>query len=126
MLLFKFVRTTDAHRAKPGDHDRKYNTVRSAFLDNIPRRVWDHQFQPSVKTLWDKMRTMMCQRRKQNREKISAPDITEEVTDFQRLLDELIVEKDDFELCQVQEREIANTREQKVLEAGEVVQRMAL
>ncbi|PXF49502.1 hypothetical protein BWQ96_00818 [Gracilariopsis chorda] len=126
MLLLKCVRTTDAHRAKHGDHDRKYEEVRSAFIENIPGCIWKYQCQPSIKTLRDKMRTMMAQRRKENREDTAASGIAEELTDFERLLDELIAEKEDHELFQFQEREAANAKEQKLVETGKIIQKMAL
>lgn len=40
MLLAKCVRTTEAHRIKDGEHDRKYEEVRTLLLDNIPSRMW--------------------------------------------------------------------------------------
>lgn len=72
------------------------------------------------------MRSLMASRKKQNRENIAVSGIAEEVSDFQRHLDEMVCEKEEYEVQQVEERERANAREQKLLKAGKIVQRMAL
>ncbi|PXF40253.1 hypothetical protein BWQ96_10034 [Gracilariopsis chorda] len=68
----------------------------------------------------------MAQRRKENRENTAASGIAEEWTDFERLVHGLIAEKEDHEIFTVQEREAANAKEQKLVKAGKIIQKMAL
>jgi len=86
-----------AHLAPHGTIDKIFDKVRETFIQNLPTCTWDRVTKPTIKTLRDKLRCLMRDRRSVNNINERASGIDEEISSVDELLDDLIHEKDEAE-----------------------------
>ena len=92
MLLLQSVREFDAHLAALGEKDKLFAQIHQRFIENLPSSALLRQQRPSLKTLRDKLRSMLTTLESQNGKNIAASGITEIVTEEDQLLDDFLLE----------------------------------
>lgn len=124
--LLQAVRQHNAHRAAHGKKDETFENVKETFIENLPECIWRRYQKPSMKTVRDKLRSMMVARRKTNK-RIAIMSGVEEINGpVEELLDEFITEVDQCEEERRRERDELTNRESALTSAGEQIQRNAL
>lgn len=81
---------------------------------------------PQIKTLRDKVRSMIVDRRSTDASNAAASGISEEVGPVDQLLEDIILEKDTFEEGKKQEKDDLDAREEALVSTGETIQRNAV
>lgn len=118
LLLAQSVATHSAHLAEHGHLDEEFEKVRLTFLENLPKSTWETVSVPGVKTLRDKFRAMIRARRIADRSNASASGISEEITETDQVLDDLIKEKDDYEEEKKEAKDEATAKEADLVGKG--------
>lgn len=118
MTLVQSVAEHGAHLAAHGHLDRLFEKVKDTFIENIPPSTWLQHVKPSVKTLRDKFRAMMRDRRRVDHENSAASGIAEDITEVNQLLDDLISEKDREDEERKEQRDEATAKEARLVECG--------
>lgn len=126
LLLLSAVQEHKAHVADHGHQAEKMKNVLNTFIENIPSDTWLRHEKPKVKTLSDKLRAMMKERKQTNEENTGASGIAEDVTDVDELLDDLLDEKSEFEESKKKEKQELNQREEALIAAGEDIRNKAI
>lgn len=125
LLLLKIVREYDAQKAAHGTKDKVFKDVLQSFTDQFPQSTWIHHQQTTVKTLRDKLRSMMEVTKKVNNLNERSSGITENSNETDLLLDDLIHEKEEkdehVKACNAK----LSARDHKLKEAGETIQSLA-
>lgn len=126
LILLQSVRQHDAHRAQHGKMDECFSKVLDTFTSNAASSAWDTMVKPTVKTLRDKFRSMMADRKSANSMMVGQSGVTEEVGPIEQLLDDLTVEKADDDEDGRRRRQARGVREEALAAAGESIQRTAV
>ena len=92
ILLLKCVREQDAHLASHGEKDKMFHKVHEKFLSTLPMESLIRSKKPSVKTLRDKLSSLLSSRKTKNENNKTASGIAEEVTEADQLLDDFLLE----------------------------------
>ena len=121
MLLVRSVMEHSAHLGEHGTLDVLFEKVRDTFIANMCPSTWVTTAKPSVKTLRDKLRTLLKERRAINKVNAAASGIREEISETNELLDDIILEKDEAEEVKRGKREEKSNREEELRAAAETV-----
>ena len=124
--LMKCVVELDAHLAAHGDKDKIYSEVRNLFVTQLSPDVWSRVQKPSVKTLRDKVRAMLLERKKKNLANESASGIAEELTPCDVLLDDILHQISESNEERRKKRIELNAAEQALSAAGGAIRLQAL
>lgn len=125
-LLLQAVRQHDAHRAPHGSKDEYFTKVLHTVIANLPPRMWETVQKPKMKTMRDKLRAVMAERRETNKRNANSSGIAEEVGPAEQLLDDMLLEVQESEEARRNERDCATAREDALVAAGDQIQRNAL
>lgn len=126
MLLCESVRENGAHLAAHGQNDHAFAGVRETFLKNVPEQTWNRHCKPSVKTLQDRFRSLMRERKVVNARNEGASGIVEDVSQLDAVMDDLLREKDDEKLKRKKLRDRMDAKEQALVAAGENIRTLAV
>lgn len=126
LIFLQSVRLHDAHLAQHGKKDEVFGKVCATFLSNLPAATWEHLRKPTVKTLRDKFRTLMADRKSSNAHNENASGIAEDVGPIDQLLDDFLLESNEAAEERRREKGEQNAREEALQAAGETIQRNAL
>ena len=124
--LLKAVREFDAHLAGHGETDKSFEKVHSRFISEVPTKLLLTHQEPRVKTLRDKLRTILTARKTKNRANESASGIAEEVSEEDQLLDDFLSKIEDNRLRRKVESDKLTRADKKLVEARQKIQRRAL
>lgn len=124
-LLVQCVREHDAHRAGHGELDRKFQQVLDTFIENLPNTMWCTMQKPAVKTLRDKYRGLVKDRKAKVASNLAESGIVEDISELDQLLDDLMHERDDLDTQKRQERQEMDAREESLVAAGEEIRQQA-
>lgn len=124
--LLKCVREVDAHLVGHGEKDKAFETVHTKFMKHIPVQVLVRHQKPTVKTLRDKLRSMICARKSKTRLNEAASGISEIVSEEDQLLDDFILEVQEAKLAKKEETQKMTQNEAKLVAAGKEIQQQAL
>ena len=125
-VLLQAVRMHNAHRAPHGKKDEYYSKVLNTVVSNLPATTWASMQKPTMKTMRDKFRAMMADRKETNKRYANSSGIDEVIGPADQLLDDFLLEVQESEESRQKEREEANAREEAMASAGEQIQRNAL
>lgn len=126
LLLLQCVREFDAHLAGHGEKDKLFSQVLEKFNSNLPASTLVKHQKPGLKTLRDKLRSMLALRKKQNEKNAAASGISEAVTEESQLLDDFILEIAEAKEQQHEEKKALSQTEKNLIQAGEDIQRKGL
>lgn len=118
LVLVQCVAEYEGHLAGHGHLDEVFAKVRVMFVENLPRELWQRVSQPSVKTLRDKFRALMRARRNVDAEYAAASGISEDITETDQFLDDMIKEKDAEEEDKKVKRDEATAKEKELAQTG--------
>lgn len=124
--LLKCVRQLDAHKAEYGQKEKAFETVQEKFLTAIPANVFEAYERPSVKSLRDRFIRLVERRRDTVRASEMESGNKEVLTDVDVLLDDLILEMDEWREELRAEKERSGEREKALLTAGQEIRAQAL
>lgn len=119
--LLKCVRVENAHRAAHGVKEKAFNAVCERFFE-----TWVHTHKPIGKTMQDKFREMVRSRKKANAANQRASGQPEELSQAELLLNDLMLEQDDFDEEHRGKRNELKATDEALLHAGQRVQQQAL
>lgn len=127
LLLLECVKQHGAHKVGHCELDKRYRYQRvlDTFLANIPESSWVSMRKPSIKTLRDKYRNMVKERKAVVEANMASSEIVDDSTEFDRLLDDLIHERSDLDLQSKRNRDEMNVREKPVVTTGEEIRKQA-
>ena len=126
LLLLQCVRQTNADRAVHGKKDELFNKVREIFMAHVPSTTWICHQHPSLKTLRDKFRAMVVERKEQVAcNEVSSGNV-EELTPLETLLDDLMLEVKEHEEGLRREKDELSAMEQALVRAGEDIKYRAM
>lgn len=126
LLLVKSVREKDAHKAPHGKKGEVFDAVRECFLRAMPATVFGRLETPSVKSLRDRYTRLEEKRREAVKKHQGESGNTEEVGEVDQLLDDLILERDEWEEDVREAREERTVREKDLVAAGEAIRECAV
>lgn len=126
MVLLQSVRQHDAHRAPHGKKDEYFCKVRDTVISNLPNSLWTRMQQPSMKTVRDKLRSMLSERSETNRRNLNSSGIDEEISSADQLMDDFLLEVKEYNEARQRNRDEATAVEDGLVSAGEQIQRNAL
>lgn len=66
LLILHSIRQHDGHRAKKGKKDTVFENILDTFVQNVPHHVWRAHQKPVLKTVRDKFRNMLRDRKSVN------------------------------------------------------------
>ena len=125
-ILVKAVRDVDAHKADHGQKEKVFEKVRENFLLAVPARVFETYERPSVKSVRDRFIRLEEKRREAVRRNELTSGNVEMLTDIDVLLEDLILEKDEWMEEERAEKDKSNEREKALVAAGEAIRNQAL
>lgn len=82
------------HMGGRGHLVKLFEKVRDKFLLNIPSETWSRQLKPTVKTLREKFRALLCTRPTVDCSNTAASGIAEDLTEVDHLSNDSIKEKE--------------------------------
>lgn len=126
LTMLQAVRLHNAHRAPHGKKDDHFTKVLETVLANLPSSLWDSMQKPTMKTMRDKLRSMMVDRRGTNKRNANSSGIAETIGPAEQLLDDFIHEVDELEEVRARERDDITAREEVLTQAGEQIQLNAI
>ncbi|CAN8065886.1 unnamed protein product [Agarophyton chilense] len=94
MVLLRAVRLAGAHIAEHGQSDRLYQEVHKTFMEHVTYVVFKQMQEPSFKTLVDRFKRVVAQRREYVKVTSRASGITEKYGEKKILVDYPINEMD--------------------------------
>lgn len=118
LVLVQCVAEHEGHLAAHGQLDAVFSKVRSMFIENLPSELWQRQHMPGVKTLRDKFRALMRARRTVDSENAGASGISEDITESDQFLDDMIKEKDAEEEDKKVKRDEATAKDKELTQMG--------
>lgn len=96
-ILLQAIRLHDAHRMPHGKKEDDFDQVRETLIESMPTCFWSQYQKWNMKSVRDKLRSMLVGRREANRRNITSSGIEKVVGAVEKLLDEIISEADDWE-----------------------------
>ena len=126
VFLLRAVRVSDAHIPEHGQTDALYGKVLTAFMEQVPAVVFTNMHRPSKKTLSDRFKRLVQQRRQAVKVNLAASGIIEPHGDKEVLLDDLILEIDEKEEASRAEKDERKETERKLIAAGDSIRTQAL
>lgn len=118
LLLVQSVREHDAQIAVHGKKDAIFKLVLSTFLAHVSSRMRDTHNKPSVKTLRDKYESLANRRKETNSCNERASGITEDVSEVDQVLNDLILKREEVDEDKKMTKEVATKREKSLEEAA--------
>ena len=109
-----------------GEKDRLFEKVHSEFLTKLSVTQRLHYQKPSVKTLRDKLRSMLASRKNQNARNEKASGISEIETEETQLLDDFLHEIEESKLSRKQLNDELNFNENRLVKSGKEIRELAL
>lgn len=119
MLLLNCIREKNAHLAEHGTKDDAFRAVLEKFIALTPENRWRRVQKPKLKSIRDKFRTMMSERKKTVETNAAASGIAEEDPSLEELLlDEFLFEEREQRETGAAQAQDRVGREQALAEAG--------
>lgn len=125
LLMLQAVRQHDAHKAIHGKKDEAFGDVVRTFVDSVPATTWRTMKKPTIKTLRDKFRALLADRKIRVERNHASAGIAEEVGPMDQLLDDFKLEMDNLEEQRRTDRIAQYTSDQALQHESDVIQRYA-
>ena len=126
VLLLKAVSAVDGHRTPYGKQQDKFESALSIFLSSSPEGCFDKIQEPGHKTLSDRFKKIVADHRPAVRANVAASGITEVREEREVLLDDIVLEMDEWAEQRRSEREEKTEYDKCLQEAGEQMRDRAL
>lgn len=125
-FLLRAVCSVDVHLAGRGQSEGLYQKVHERFMDMVPAVVFRHMRKPSCKTLVDRFKRLVGQRREVVKRTARESGIIERYGEKEVLMDDLIQEMDEKEEVIRAEKDEQTENEKRLLAVGEHIRLQAL
>lgn len=125
LLMCKAVMETQAHTPAHNQKTRLMNETCVVFINCLPRRVRELYSDPKGKTLSDRFELIVKQRREENATNRAASGISEEQTELNILLDDLIHQRDEFDEVRRKENDKRTEKEKRLDTASKSIREHA-
>lgn len=125
ILLLQSVMLAGAHIAKHGAMQKSFEDACLQFMKNAPRYLITEATKPSWKTVNDRFKKLVSERRAENNHNMTLSGITEVVGEREQLLDDIIHRMDEANEVVSAEKEERSQHEKRMTEAAEEIRRFA-
>lgn len=125
-ILLKSVVHADAHLARHGESQNRFEQVLKCFDDQVPVEVWASTTKPTWKSLSDRFKKLISDHKVSRRINEGSSGIIEVRGEREELLDDIVLAIDDMEEERRNEREERTTMDKRLQEAGEAIRNRAV
>ena len=126
VLLLKAISAVDGHRTPYGKQQDKFESAVSIFLSSSPEGCFNKIQEPTHKTLSDRFKKIVDNHRAAVRANVAASGIIEVRGEREVLLDDIVLEMDEWAEQRRSEREEKTEFDKRLQEAGEQMRDRAL
>lgn len=126
ITLLQAVRVHDAHKAPHGKKEKYFSKVLDTVITNLPSSLWITMQKLTIKTMRDKLRCMMADRREVYKINANSSGIAKTIGPAEELLDDFLHEVQELEEARARERNETTAREETLIQAGEQIQQSAV
>ena len=125
LLLCKAVSEKRAHVPPVNKKTEMMNETCALFISVLPQAIREKYMDPKGKTCSDHFELLVSQRRDENKRNANASGISEEQTEMNELLDDLILQRDEVEEDCRKVREEKTAQDKKLCEAAKEIRSQA-
>lgn len=126
IILLKLVVFGEAHLARHGECQNRFQIVLERFISQFSNEVWSATIKPTWKSLNDRYKKVVADHRIARRANEAASGIIEIRGEREELLDDIVLAVDEMEEGRRAEREERNTMDRRLQQAGEEIRNMAV
>lgn len=126
LLLCKAVCEKGAHVPPVNKKMEFMNAACALFIEVIPSALKERYMEPKGKTVSDRFDLIMTQRRSEDKKNRASSGISEEQTELNVLLDDLILQRDEMDESRRKEKEEKTATDQKLDDASKEIRSKAV
>lgn len=126
IILLKAVVFGEAHLAKHGESQHRFEEVLKKFTAQLADNIWVNTTRPTWKSLNDRYKKIIADHRVARRQNESASGIVEIRGEREELLDDIVLAVDEMEEGRRTEREERTTMDRLLQDAGEEIRNRAV
>lgn len=126
VLLLKTILVEEAHLARHGEAQNRFEDVLKRFIPSIPDDMWHTTTKPTWKSLNDRYKKIISDHRTATRANLAASGIVEERGEREQLLDDILLIVNENEEERRAERDERTEMDRRLKSAGEQIRNQAV